>query len=145
PGSEGPSDPLPNPRPNFAQVVQSSHPDSVPSLPPTALSRKLRQNPYIREPLAPTRQPFEDGDTHGSVRIRLQRGQQRPEGTSRRQRCQPRGDDKLGAASTPGFTITTKASRAYLHDGTLPPQLRVEVTTALRAIEDEMRRQLGDF
>src|SRR5690625_1895910 len=51
----------------------------------------------------------------------------------------------LGLPVPPGFTITTKASRAYLHDGTLPPQLRVEVTTALRAIEDEMHRQLGDF
>src|SRR5690625_555337 len=51
----------------------------------------------------------------------------------------------LGLPVPPGFTITTKASRAYLHDGALPPQLRVEVTTALRAIEEKMRRQLGDF
>ena len=51
----------------------------------------------------------------------------------------------LGLPVPPGFATPTKASRAYLHDGTLPPQLRVEVTTALRAIEDEMRRQLGDF
>src|SRR5690625_4060712 len=51
----------------------------------------------------------------------------------------------LGLPVPPGFTISTQASREYLHKGTLPPQLRVEVTTALRAIEDQMNRQLGDF
>jgi len=51
----------------------------------------------------------------------------------------------LGLPVPPGFTISTQASREYLHKGVLPPQLRVEVTTALRAIEDAMNRQLGDF
>ncbi len=51
----------------------------------------------------------------------------------------------LGLPVPPGFTITTQASREYLHTGELPARLRVEVTTALRAIEDGMRRQLGDF
>ncbi|QGH71137.1 pyruvate, phosphate dikinase [Pseudactinotalea sp. HY158] len=51
----------------------------------------------------------------------------------------------LGLPVPPGFTISTAASRAYLTDGILPPELRVEVTTALRAVEDAMSRRLGDF
>ncbi|MHB1064812.1 MAG: pyruvate, phosphate dikinase [Georgenia sp.] len=52
---------------------------------------------------------------------------------------------KLGLPVPPGFTITTEACRAYMRDGTVPPELRVEVTMAVREIEDALGRQLGDF
>ncbi|GIG21087.1 pyruvate, phosphate dikinase [Cellulomonas chitinilytica] len=45
----------------------------------------------------------------------------------------------------PGFTITTQACRAYMRDGHVPPELRVEVTLAVREIEDALGRRLGDF
>ena len=45
----------------------------------------------------------------------------------------------------PGFTITTEACRAYMRTGHLPPELRVEVTMALRRLEDTLGRSLGDF
>src|SRR3954454_14122726 len=45
----------------------------------------------------------------------------------------------------PGFTITTAACRAYMRDGHVPPELRVEVTLAVREIEDAIGRRLGDF
>ncbi|MEZ0447978.1 pyruvate, phosphate dikinase [Cellulomonas sp. ICMP 17802] len=45
----------------------------------------------------------------------------------------------------PGFTITTEACRAYMRDGHVPPELRVEVTLAVREIEDVIGRRLGDF
>src|SRR6187399_2181346 len=45
----------------------------------------------------------------------------------------------------PGFTITTEACRAYMRDGHVPPELRVEVTLAVREIEDTLGRRLGDF
>lgn len=45
----------------------------------------------------------------------------------------------------PGFTITTEACRAYMRDGRVPPELRVEVTLAVREIEDTIGRRLGDF
>src|SRR6478735_5279594 len=45
----------------------------------------------------------------------------------------------------PGFTITTEACRAYMRDGHVPPELRVEVTLAVREIEDAIGRRLGDF
>jgi pyruvate,orthophosphate dikinase len=52
---------------------------------------------------------------------------------------------KLGLPVPPGFTITTEACRAYMRDGHVPPGLRVEVTLALREIEDVLGRRLGDF
>lgn len=52
---------------------------------------------------------------------------------------------KLGLPVPPGFTITTEACRAYLTDGEVPPELRVEVTMALRRLEDDLGRSLGDF
>ncbi|GAA2727566.1 pyruvate, phosphate dikinase [Cellulomonas aerilata] len=52
---------------------------------------------------------------------------------------------KLGLPVPPGFTITTEACRAYMRDGHVPPGLRVEVTLALREIEDSIGRRLGDF
>lgn len=52
---------------------------------------------------------------------------------------------KLGLPVPPGFTITTEACRAYLADGVVPPEVRVEVTLALREIEDTLGRRVGDF
>jgi pyruvate,orthophosphate dikinase len=52
---------------------------------------------------------------------------------------------KIGLPVPPGFTITTEACRAYMRDGEVPPELRVEVTMALREIEDTLGRRLGDF
>ena len=51
----------------------------------------------------------------------------------------------LGLPVPPGFTITTEACRAYLSSGDVPPELRVEVTMALRRLEDAVGRRLGDF
>src|SRR3954466_13425303 len=51
---------------------------------------------------------------------------------------------RLGLPVPPGFTVTTEACRRYLVDGAVPPELRVQVTRALRALEDEIGRQLGD-
>ncbi|MBO1753003.1 pyruvate, phosphate dikinase [Actinotalea sp. BY-33] len=52
---------------------------------------------------------------------------------------------RLGLPVPPGFTITTEACRAYRSTGHLPPELRVEVTMAVRRLEDELGRGLGDF
>lgn len=52
---------------------------------------------------------------------------------------------KLDLPVPPGFTITTDACRAYMRDGHVPPELRVEVTLAVREIEDALGRRLGDF
>ena len=51
---------------------------------------------------------------------------------------------RLGLPVPPGFTVTTEACRQYLADGVVPPELRVQVTRALRALEDLVGRQLGD-
>src|SRR6187455_1766888 len=51
---------------------------------------------------------------------------------------------RLGLPVPPGFTVTTEACRRYLTDGAVPPELRVQVTRALRALEDRIGRQLGD-
>ena len=51
---------------------------------------------------------------------------------------------KLGLPVPPGFTITTEACRAYLKESTVPESLATEVTTALRGVEDQMGRVLGD-
>ena len=51
---------------------------------------------------------------------------------------------KLGLPVPPGFTITTEACRAYLKESTVPETLATEVTRALRGVEDEMGRHLGD-
>ena len=52
---------------------------------------------------------------------------------------------RIGLPVPPGFTITTEACRAFMRDGDVPPELRVEVTMALREIEDTLGRRLGDF
>ena len=51
---------------------------------------------------------------------------------------------RLGLPVPPGFTVTTEACRRYLADGVVPAELRVQVTRALRALEDRVGRQLGD-
>lgn len=50
----------------------------------------------------------------------------------------------LGLPVPPGFTITTDACRVYMQSGKLPAELRVEVTQAVRRLEDALGRQLGD-
>ncbi|MEP6562130.1 MAG: pyruvate, phosphate dikinase, partial [Nakamurella sp.] len=50
----------------------------------------------------------------------------------------------LGLPVPPGFTITTEACRQYLAQGKEPSELRVQVTMALRQLEDNIGRQLGD-
>src|SRR6186997_2430455 len=51
---------------------------------------------------------------------------------------------KLGLPVPPGFTITTEACREYLSRGSEPGELRVQVTMALRQLEDNIGRKLGD-
>jgi pyruvate,orthophosphate dikinase len=50
----------------------------------------------------------------------------------------------LGLPVPPGFTITTDACRVYMKTGEVPPELRVEVTQAIRRLEDALGRQFGD-
>ena len=50
----------------------------------------------------------------------------------------------LGLPVPPGFTITTEACREYLLQGRESGALRVQVTTALRQLEDTTGRRLGD-
>ncbi|MEW5811184.1 MAG: pyruvate, phosphate dikinase [Actinomycetota bacterium] len=50
----------------------------------------------------------------------------------------------LGLPVPPGFTITTEACREYLSRGAAPGELRVQVTMALRQLEDGLGRRLGD-
>jgi len=51
---------------------------------------------------------------------------------------------RLGLPVPPGFTITTEACRTYLQRGSEPAELRVQVTMALRRLEDQVGRRLGD-
>ncbi len=50
---------------------------------------------------------------------------------------------RLGLPVPPGFTVTTEACRLYLERGEEPPELRVQVTAALRQLEDAVGRRLG--
>ncbi|MFC5369660.1 pyruvate, phosphate dikinase [Arcanobacterium bovis] len=50
----------------------------------------------------------------------------------------------LGLPVPPGFTITTEACRAYLSQGEVPETLDVEVTAAIRSVEQTMGKKLGD-
>ncbi|MFY9331278.1 MAG: pyruvate, phosphate dikinase [Candidatus Nanopelagicales bacterium] len=51
---------------------------------------------------------------------------------------------RLGLPVPPGFTITTEACKEFLRQGHVPDDLRVQVTMALRRLEDELGRRLGD-
>ncbi len=50
---------------------------------------------------------------------------------------------RLGLPVPPGFTVTTEACRRYLEAGVEPAELRVQVTGALRRLEDAVGRRLG--
>src|ERR1035437_199937 len=50
----------------------------------------------------------------------------------------------IGLPVPPGFTITTDACRTYMQTTMLPPEVRVQVTMALRRLEDSLGRLLGD-
>jgi pyruvate,orthophosphate dikinase len=50
----------------------------------------------------------------------------------------------LGLPVPPGFTISTDACRAYLHDHAAPKSLKVEVTIAMREVEEAAGRHFGD-
>ncbi|HET8641804.1 MAG TPA: pyruvate, phosphate dikinase, partial [Pseudonocardiaceae bacterium] len=52
---------------------------------------------------------------------------------------------RLGLPVPPGFTITTEACRYYLDRGEEPQLLQVQVTMALRRLEDRLGRRLGDI
>lgn len=49
----------------------------------------------------------------------------------------------LGLPVPPGFTITTDACRAYLEEGKVPEETTVQVTKALREVEESVGRELG--
>jgi pyruvate, orthophosphate dikinase len=51
---------------------------------------------------------------------------------------------RLGLPVPPGFTITTEACRQYMAAGEVPDALGVEVTMAIRRMEDALGRHLGD-
>ena len=51
---------------------------------------------------------------------------------------------RLGLPVPPGFTITTEACREYLAAGAEPGALHVQITTALRKLEDDLGKILGD-
>ncbi|MFT0847363.1 pyruvate, phosphate dikinase [Actinomycetaceae bacterium L2_0104] len=51
---------------------------------------------------------------------------------------------QLGLPVPPGFTISTDACRYYLENGETPESLDVEVTSQLRAVEQQMGKRLGD-
>jgi pyruvate, orthophosphate dikinase len=50
----------------------------------------------------------------------------------------------LGLPVPPGFIITTEACRYYLSEGRMPQPLAVQLTKAVRQLEDEAGRHLGD-
>ncbi len=50
---------------------------------------------------------------------------------------------RLGLPVPPGFIVTTEACRTYLEQGREPSDLRVQVTSALRRLEDAVGRRLG--
>ncbi|MCX6417309.1 MAG: pyruvate, phosphate dikinase [Actinobacteria bacterium] len=52
---------------------------------------------------------------------------------------------RLGLPVPPGFTISTEACREFLVAGVEPAALRVEVTMALRRLEDSLGKRLGDI
>jgi pyruvate,orthophosphate dikinase len=51
---------------------------------------------------------------------------------------------RIGIPVPPGFTITTEACKEYLSKGAPPLELEIEITKALRELEDEMQKRLGD-
>lgn len=51
---------------------------------------------------------------------------------------------RIGIPVPPGFTITTEACKEYLSKGAAPLELEIQITKALRELEDEMQKRLGD-
>jgi len=51
---------------------------------------------------------------------------------------------KLGIPVPPGFIITTDACKEYLANNRVPLELDVQVTRALRKLEDECQKRFGD-
>ena len=51
---------------------------------------------------------------------------------------------RIGIPVPPGFTITTDACKEYLVYGVAPLELEIQITKALRELEDEMQKRLGD-
>ena len=51
---------------------------------------------------------------------------------------------RLGIPVPPGFTITTEACKQYLLDREVPLELEIEITKALRNLEDKIQKRLGD-
>lgn len=51
---------------------------------------------------------------------------------------------RIGIPVPPGFTITTEACKEYLLSGHAPIELEVQITKALRNLEDVMQKRLGD-
>lgn len=51
---------------------------------------------------------------------------------------------RIGIPVPPGFTITTDACKEYLVHGVAPLELEIQITKALRELEDEMQKRLGD-
>ncbi len=51
---------------------------------------------------------------------------------------------RIGIPVPPGFTITTEACKEYLAKGQAPLELEIQITKALRNLEDEMQKRLGD-
>jgi pyruvate,orthophosphate dikinase len=51
---------------------------------------------------------------------------------------------RIGIPVPPGFTITTEACKEYLLKGSTPLELEIQITKALRELEDEMQKRLGD-
>jgi pyruvate,orthophosphate dikinase len=51
---------------------------------------------------------------------------------------------RIGIPVPPGFTITTEACKEYLLHGAAPVELEIQITKALRELEDEMQKRLGD-
>ena len=51
---------------------------------------------------------------------------------------------RIGIPVPPGFTITTDACKEFLALGVAPLELEIQITKALRELEDEMQKRLGD-
>lgn len=51
---------------------------------------------------------------------------------------------RIGIPVPPGFTITTQACKEYLVDGSAPIELELQITNALRNLEDTLQKRLGD-
>ena len=51
---------------------------------------------------------------------------------------------RIGIPVPPGFTITTEACKQYLTKGQAPLELEIQITKALRELEDTMQKRLGD-